>query len=225
MNINIIQILSTYLCFTLEMTKISGLVIETEVLNAISSLDTIITVESFISDKTHRASFLLEALRDEAVKMSLGVSHQVQEADTEAKEFIMDVLKSLQIVKVSEITEIISRDLRSFGKSLNDNIENSNFMVEYLDSFIKTYRNHDYERTLIDYLDSAVIESKSLIKIIIEYLQHNQQENSNKMRTTTNKLVHEIYTSMMLAVGKGQSFLELCYKVKDFYSGGLLNVE
>lgn len=76
MNLHII-LLSTYLCFTLEMTKISGLAIETKVLNAISDLDTIITVQGFINDKTHKAYYVLEALRDEAVKMSLGVSHQV----------------------------------------------------------------------------------------------------------------------------------------------------
>lgn len=76
MNIKVI-LLSIYLYFTLEITKISGLIIETQFLNAISNIDTIITMQGFIQDKTERAFYLLDALRDEAVKISLGLSHQV----------------------------------------------------------------------------------------------------------------------------------------------------
>lgn len=149
----------------------------------------------------------------------------MQEVDTKTQELTMKIFKNLQIDKVREFIDLISRNHRYFGKSLNDHIGDSKYMIEYLDSFMKTYINHDYERALIDYLDTAILGSKTLIKLLIEHLQHNQQENSSKMRTSTNKLVHEFYTSMMLVVGKGQSFLELCYKVKDFYSGGSLKVQ
>lgn len=134
----------------------------------------------------------------------------------------MIIFRDLKIDKIQELISLTSKYHQDFGKVFNDNMRNSTFMIEYLDSFIKTYRNHDYERALIDYLDSAVDGSKTLINLLIEYLQHNQQENSSKMSSSTNKKVHEFYISLMLAVGKGQSFLELCYKVKDFYLGGIL---
>ena len=59
------------------MTKINGLILEAQILNAISNVDTIISVESFIQNKNERVFYLLEALRDEAVKNSLGITKQV----------------------------------------------------------------------------------------------------------------------------------------------------
>ena len=133
-------------------------------------------------------------------------------------------MRELKIDEIHKLIDLISKNHKDFGQVLNDNIGNSQFIIDYLDSFIKTYQNHDYERALIDYLDTAVLGSKSMINLLIEKLQHNQQENSSKMRASTNKLLHEFYISMMLAVGKGQSFLELCYKVKDFFKGGNLKL-
>lgn len=132
----------------------------------------------------------------------------------------MIFFKDLKIDKIQEFNSLTSSYHQVFGIVFNDNIRNSTFMIDYLDSFIRTFRNYDYERALLDYLDSSVGGSKTLIHLLIEYLQHNQQENSSKIKSSTNKKVHEFYIYLMLAVGKGQSLLELCYKVKDFYSGG-----
>ena len=59
------------------MTKISGLILETQALNAISNIDTIMAVQSSIKDKNHELFHLLEKLKEESEKMSLGIVKQV----------------------------------------------------------------------------------------------------------------------------------------------------
>lgn len=200
------------------MTKISNaLLLNAQVLNAISSVDTIIQVQSSLQNKDSRVYYMLDAFKDEAEKLCLGISKQVHDLERRTKESTMIMLKDLQIKRIHEIISLISKSHRHIGEVLDTNIDNSTYMITYLESFVKVHENLDNERALIDYLDEPFRGSKTLIQLIIERLQLKHQESSTK--SSTNKLIHEFYTSMMLAAGKGQSFFELCYKLIDFYSG------
>lgn len=76
MNIKVI-LLSICLYFTLEMTKISGILLEEEVLSAITNLDTIMTVQRLIDNQKQEVFYLLQTLQKDSEKLSLGVSNQV----------------------------------------------------------------------------------------------------------------------------------------------------
>lgn len=217
MNIQII-LLSVYLYFTLDILKISdALLLNAQVLNAISSVDTIKEVQNSLQNKNSRVYYMLDAFKNEAEKLCFGISNQVHDLEMKTKESTMIMLKDLQIKRIHEIISSISKSHTDIGQVMNENIDNNTYMIDYLESFVQIHENLDIERALIDYLDEPFLGSKTLIKLLIERLQLNHQQSSTI--SSTNKLIHEFYSSMMLAAGKGQSFFELCYKLIDFYSG------
>lgn len=76
MNIRVI-LLSMCLYFTLEMTKINGILLEAEVLGAVTNLDTIMSVQRLMNNKNLEVYSLLQRLQKDSEKLSLGMSNQV----------------------------------------------------------------------------------------------------------------------------------------------------
>lgn len=118
--------------------------------------------------------------------------------------------------RVSEIKKLILL----LGRNLNRNNADSKLMITYLSDLIKIYELESYESSIIEYLDIFVVNTTTITNLLIERLQNSQHQNSSKMRTSTNKLIHEFYTWVMLAVSTGQSYFELCYNLKIFFTGG-----
>ena len=136
-------------------------------------------------------------------------------------------LTILSEFKMNEINKVIVQIFTStehIGQILDSYNGNSTFMIHYLVEFIKYLQLYNHESSLIEFLDTAVIGSKSLVNSFIERLQYYQRENTVSLKTSTNKIIHEFYSLMMLTIEKGHSLLDLCYTLKAFYTGGNLNL-
>lgn len=146
----------------------------------------------------------------------------MHDVDAKTKALIMTMLSEPEMKDVNDIISNIQSLVLLLGRNLNRNTADSELMIKYLTSEITTYEFKSYETSLIEYLDTPVVNSTTLFQLLIERLQTSQLENSSNMRSSTNKIVHEFYTFVMLAVSTGQSYLELCYNLNIFYTGGFM---
>lgn len=146
----------------------------------------------------------------------------MHDVDTKTNALIMTMLSEPEMKDVNDIISNITSLVLLLGRNLNRNTADSKLMIKYLKDEITTYEFQSYETSLIEFLDTPVVNSTTIINLFIERLQTSQLENSSKMRSSTNKLVHEFYTWVMLAVSTGQSYLELCYNLNIFYTGGFM---
>ncbi|CAO1353050.1 unnamed protein product [Diamesa tonsa] len=215
MNIKV-TLLTAFLCFTLEMTKISGMMLEAEVLGAVSNIDTIMTVQRLLKNKNQEVFYLLQRLQKDSEKLSLGMSIHVHDVDERTKTLIKDMLSTSEMAIVNDIINEMTTLTLLLGRNLNKNVADSKLMIDYLKNAIQTFELESHESSLLEYLDSPVVNTTTITNLLIERLQQSQHENSSKMRTSTNKLIHEFFTWVMMAVGMGQSFLELCYNLKPY---------
>lgn len=147
--------------------------------------------------------------------------HDVDERITEST---LLILNDLEISEINTIIKAFYTATGNLGETVNDNNGNSTFMIQYLEEFIQAYQLQNYERLLVEYLDDINPGAKSLVFSYIERLHQKQNNHSANINASTNKLVYEFYLSMILAVGRGQSVLELCYNLKVYYTGGNLKL-
>lgn len=148
----------------------------------------------------------------------------MHEIGTNIIDSTLTILSEFKIDNINKIINTISTATDHIGQIIDSYNGNKTFMIHYLEEFILTYQLQNYETNLIQYLDASNLGSKSMIVLFIEHFQTNQKENKSQMKKSVNKLVHDFYSFMMLTVGKGQSLLELCYKLKSFYAEGITNL-
>lgn len=140
------------------------------------------------------------------------------DADGKIKEIIKTIMSQDEMNRAEIQVDAIKENVQLLGNQLSTKIENSKEMLKFLDGLIHAYEFHNSERTLIDLFDKKVHGSE--INLFIKRLKNNQQDTITDIKTSTNKLIHELFVSLILEIAKGQSFLEICYNLRTFYSGG-----
>lgn len=97
---------------------------------------------------------------------------------------------------------------------------NSSGIVHHLDNFINNYKLKMLEDKMLKYLDTRFIGSKSLVETYIEQVVINEANDFVLTKSSTNKIIYELYLTVLLAVSKGHALLDIALRMREFYSEG-----
>ncbi|CAO1331449.1 unnamed protein product [Diamesa serratosioi] len=147
---------------------------------------------------------------------------ELYELDTQIRDSTLTVLNEIKMNEINKIIIQIGTSTENVGQVIHSYSGNKTFMINYLVEYIRFLQLENLESSLVEFLDIKVTGTTSLVDIFIEKSKKYQLENTNTLRTSTNKIVHDFFFVMLINIEKGHSLLDLCYKLKAHYLGDCL---
>ncbi|CAO1331969.1 unnamed protein product [Diamesa serratosioi] len=146
------------------------------------------------------------------------ITNQMSSLNTQLTGSTLQIMNELKFKVIQKQINIIDSAFDRLVHSSPNPSSSPEFISSYFNTFIKQFQEANPDFMLMHALESDLPGSKSLVDTFIEKARYLQRSNTAAMRTSSNKLVYELFSVLGLYIGKAYTIMNLCIMIRKHYS-------